>query len=107
MRISRTQARQHFTRYVPLSMSLEDARGAKTAESGEFFGVYPHLIGLSEMFLKSIFGSTKTLSFRASRRMNMGTYAMARKLKMENQYKGEWTHAARTKATGTGGSTYL
>ncbi len=55
----------------------------------------------------SISGSTETLSFCASRRMNMGTYAMARKLKMENQYKGECIHAARTKATGTGGSTYL
>src|SRR3712207_6403014 len=36
-------------------MPLEDAWEARAAESGEFFGVYPHLVGLGEMLLNILF----------------------------------------------------
>src|SRR5215210_4087601 len=36
-------------------MSLEGAWGTKTAESGEFFGVHPNLVGFGEMVLNVLF----------------------------------------------------
>jgi hypothetical protein len=48
-------------------MSLEGTRGARTAESSEFFGVHQHLIGLDKMLLKRIRDPPASTSNRATK----------------------------------------